>query len=803
MKGHKGFNLTREEINKGITFDEFTHGLSFIRGRLNWDANPESGESRQVSQAVESYLEKPEGTSKRPRSSLDSDDARFWDSAVAHSTSPPPHDDAIVRSDARLSPAAVAVKLEQMVDDPNFFTFGSSTNEIIIIPSTPDYYPSPVTDTEEAAADRTAAAKPMDIEPACTHMNNPDDLYVPSVSTKAIDPTPAVEDIIAQTLGEDTPNNEPYVLEPPPEPTVNGVSLADVVVPEEDLIVPIEGGSEAVDLSPDVEMGSVEETSTTAKDKNRNNAMNQDSCPPSPVKDSPAFPAEEITVPHQPLFPPSVFEILTPPGGFIMKGLTGRTSSMEPRQSESSPLADVEMEAGSSHASRPEASSESSQPSSRHSKESSEQPSSPDKKLSAWDARVHAALQRAQKLSKPPRTLGDKEAEGADEPAHRGPSSDVELSVIGVSLQRPAVQLPGPENVPRAQSSTPSGSSTAVPASSVTGVSVSPDSSMETPMETRSEIAAGKARQVEQESTEEHHEERQTPAKRAREPSSPVDIEMTDVEPMSISHAPRLPSRRPEPSRHAFVTPNMSSSSVSTYRRVSRVGEDLGLSHHSSPVVRKVVSMFRETLEGLTDILDSVEREPMMGPSVYSRHEVWASASSSLPDSSLVGELLGEIKSLKRQMQENAERRSERDFEVLHLQSEVDDLRRHIVRIDSRSRMSTDVDEPIALASPSASSSTFSSPIHRRFPEPEPEPEPAPTYSSHPLAHLLAMDLEDPPPESSRAASTSANASSWSTPDISTPAPFPRPSSPHDDVPLPIKSQRKHRMMFFPPPKQP
>lgn len=804
QKGHKGFSLTRDEINNGITFEELTHGLSFIRGRLNWEANPKSGGSRNPSQATETTLEKREAT-KHPHPSPDSDNTRLQDSSVEPSISPVPHEAAAtsIKVDA-LSPAVITVKLEQMVDDPSFFRPSSSDDhEVIQIPSTPDYYPSPVTDTgKQKTDDPTTTAKSIDFEPTCTRTNNPNDLYVSNVSRKVVEPMPIVEDLISSTWSEPTPRSESPMVSfdwLPPLPALDNVSSADVVIPGGGATAGVDNGVSveipAVGPSPDVEMGSLEETPPPQEEK-QDNAMDQDPSP-SPRHDNPMPPPKEGPAPHHPLFPPRIFEILTPPGGFIMNGLTGRTVSVEPQQNEPTPLPDGETHPATFQSSRSQARSENSQPPSqppsRPFKEPSEQPSTPDKKLNAWDARVYAALQRAQKLTKPSRQQsGDKGAEGIDEPARRRPSMEAEPRAINLSLQRP-VELSRREGTPRAQSPTPSGSSNVVPASSFTVVS--PGGSMGA----RSAVAIGKSRQleaeplVEREQVQEQIRERQGSVEQVQEPASPMgmDLDRVDVEPTSISHAPRARSRSRESSGHAFVDPNMSLSSVSTYRRDSLSGEDLGLSHQSSPVVRQVVSMFRETLEGLSGILDSVERGTTISPTVYSRHFMSASASasassSSMLDSSLVGELLDEIRGLKRQMQEHADRRSDRDLEVLQLQSQVDDLRRH-VRMDSQSRMSVDIeDEPKARESLSSLYSSSSSPIRRRLLEPDPSPAPSP----HPLAHLLSLDLEDPN-------------SSWSTPDISTPTPCSKPSSPHDDVPLPIKSQRKHRMMFFPPPKQP
>lgn len=271
-----------------------------------------------------------------------------------------------------------------------------------------------------------------------------------------------------------------------------------------------------------------------------------------------------------------------------------------------------------------------------------------------------------------------------------------------------------------------------------------------------------------------------------------------------------------------------------------------------SPVVKKVVSMFRDTLVGLTDILETVGREdakramtqaapptpsvtavPPNTPST-SRIEPQYEASTST-SLGAVSELLDEIKGLRQQIQEDQEQREDRDREVRQLQNEVDNLRRKIGMLDfgtvvqgqtndDDGMVDMDISPPSSVsASPSALSTPTATWRRRRFRDVDDADR---IRSPHPLAHLLAPTLPLPlrlPQRMSRTSITplalpcesesSRALSIASTPAILTPppkevlpssmAPLRTPSPcpktvPYNGVPLPIKSQRKQHMFFHP-----
>lgn len=288
---------------------------------------------------------------------------------------------------------------------------------------------------------------------------------------------------------------------------------------------------------------------------------------------------------------------------------------------------------------------------------------------------------------------------------------------------------------------------------------------------------------------------------------------------------------------------------VGSYHQVSQlqIDEHMMAGIDPSPVVKKVVSMFRNTLAGLTDILETVGREdakrPITQPSP-SRPSVPPSPSSSAPPTSqaplepeapnstslVITELLSEIKSLRRQMQEEQEQKEERDQEVKRIQNEIDQLRHEMGMYDFGGPMQSqthdddgviDMDiSPTSSSPPSPSSLATPTAAWRkkRFRNVDGDR----TRSPHPLAHLLAPTLPLPlrlPQRMSMAAITplvpsearNSNAESVvSTPvtttptqkelhpsfmSLRTPSPVPKPVS-YDGVPLPIKSQRKQHMFF-------
>jgi hypothetical protein len=214
-------------------------------------------------------------------------------------------------------------------------------------------------------------------------------------------------------------------------------------------------------------------------------------------------------------------------------------------------------------------------------------------------------------------------------------------------------------------------------------------------------------------------------------------------------------------------------------------------------VVNKMVSMFRDTLGGLVDVLegDVEEAWKITTPyrSVQSSRPLSPSASTSSSPSaqtniSSIGELLDEIKGLKRDMKENSDIRIERDAaDVQRLRAQMNDLRRTISHRGARRPVSSDV-------TMNGRNTLF---LSHRTPL---------TQRRHPLAHLLVED-DLPPTESSSSPHISPDAEVASVLTLSSEgsqkshhllSPLAGQSSmhPQDDVPLPIKSQRKHRMFF-------
>jgi hypothetical protein len=150
-----------------------------------------------------------------------------------------------------------------------------------------------------------------------------------------------------------------------------------------------------------------------------------------------------------------------------------------------------------------------------------------------------------------------------------------------------------------------------------------------------------------------------------------------------------------------------------------------------------------------------------------------------------MGELLDEIKELKRQMKKNTDSKLEHNANVQRLRAQMDDLRRTVVFRDSLRHV------PAASAH---AQRTLSSSQTRRSP-------PGPTNytrSQHPLAHLFAMEADipqsNPPPSYIHTEAEKEESSIPGTLD-----PYHSPPSPTglpNPVPLPVKSQRKYRMFL-------
>jgi len=294
-------------------------------------------------------------------------------------------------------------------------------------------------------------------------------------------------------------------------------------------------------------------------------------------------------------------------------------------------------------------------------------------------------------------------------------------------------------------------------------------------------------------------------------------------------------------------------------------GEDEdGMGH--DPVVTKIVSVFRDTLEGLTDILTTVgsgREDSVCSPALTSsisrkrgsmpvppppppgptRSMTPVASTSTMPpppqppstEAQLIGELLVEIKSLQRTMQEDARRRTARDLEMQRMQTDMDDLRRQVLRIDRERHMSSGsgiTEQQQHAPSPTSplTPSTFSSLPHAS----SSALLPAQMSSPHPLSHLLAMDVDMAPAENGLSMSRDSTFVSSPSADsdsngplgdlqypfapgpilpssVRAPSRSPAPLGPAHrvysspdltlipplDVPLPIKSQRKQRGGMF------
>ncbi|KAG5650302.1 hypothetical protein H0H81_012684 [Sphagnurus paluster] len=303
----------------------------------------------------------------------------------------------------------------------------------------------------------------------------------------------------------------------------------------------------------------------------------------------------------------------------------------------------------------------------------------------------------------------------------------------------------------------------------------------------------------------------------------------------------------------------------------------------SNPVVKKVVAMFQNTLMGLTEILEASGHHasaleqargrymgsltaPLASGSASRRSSAAPSVSTTiLPEeneqddgarrASVSGqgefrEILDEIRTL---MRESKAEKSEREQEAIRMRQEMDDLRRQLLelrsqrhspepqRIPSSSETAVEKSPSFQLSheSPSFDSSDIRSSPEIKWDSLPHHSSVASAMSSHPLAHLLALE-PDP------AVAQSPPTSSWTHPPTNYQEDFSKvhadfslsenhgedeedenkdaevgqrggkgkqneesPTHPsslssgsvthsheqdHDGLPLPIKSQRKHRM---------
>ena len=215
----------------------------------------------------------------------------------------------------------------------------------------------------------------------------------------------------------------------------------------------------------------------------------------------------------------------------------------------------------------------------------------------------------------------------------------------------------------------------------------------------------------------------------------------------------------------------------------------------STFALNRVVSMFRDTLGGLDHILAGGEGEQTVTPQLSSQPlspSVSSNSTSTQSEASLVDALLDQIKGLKREMKKEADDQLRRAVDVQRMHAEIYDMRRTIVFRDS-------------LRQVSLSKCNSSSPTGRSL-----RKRTNPHRSQHPLAHLFAMESEtthsDPDSSSTNNKAEKQDAPSGLMPDAVEPWEYHYPPIspaglpnhvPHDDVPLPVKSQRKRRRMLF------
>lgn len=200
-------------------------------------------------------------------------------------------------------------------------------------------------------------------------------------------------------------------------------------------------------------------------------------------------------------------------------------------------------------------------------------------------------------------------------------------------------------------------------------------------------------------------------------------------------------------------------------------------------------SMFQETS---SLILESIETEDknILAPSEHSSKAVspfvpGSSSRSTKPDTTLVSELLDEIKGLKQLLHENSTSKLDRNADVKRLRAQMNDLHHTFVYQQSSLR-------GMSVFSLDAETTSTGSTPRDRTPR-----------SQHPLAHLLSAEADvllgeslpfshifiEPKQGSSALSANEPHSPQPSVSEIMT-------SPPHNDVPLPVKSQRKHRIFF-------
>lgn len=270
--------------------------------------------------------------------------------------------------------------------------------------------------------------------------------------------------------------------------------------------------------------------------------------------------------------------------------------------------------------------------------------------------------------------------------------------------------------------------------------------------------------------------------------SSSSNIELETLAPSHV--------QVPTPAVYPTTTPRSSNPVVSPVISSPTdfaASEYCELSLDNSFVSRTLELMFRNTLVGVAGILQTMGRQ---GKSETLSHLLPAlgrvSTSDVQSDSSRMSELLDEIKGLKRQVEENMEWRFKRELEAKGLHLEMENLRRKIACLEETQNAFAGADTRNQSPTDTSGVSTSTTCSHvwdNHLPN-----------SRNPLSHLLALNFEPEPSNSELSPlpfPDAEHASSSANIDITarTPSPSPNPL-PQSTNPLPIKSQRKHHLLF-------
>jgi hypothetical protein len=249
----------------------------------------------------------------------------------------------------------------------------------------------------------------------------------------------------------------------------------------------------------------------------------------------------------------------------------------------------------------------------------------------------------------------------------------------------------------------------------------------------------------------------------------------TDLESMDVDADPTCVQYSGDP-LHTNIVPQSRESFISlkgdSPKGCSQTPVASHLMVNHTPVVKKLVSTLRNTLGGFTDALETLEQEDARVTALLSSQLPISfssvSTSHARSDTSFVSGLLDEIQTLKKRIQNDAERIVEQDIYIQRLQNEMNGLRRQELRLDTQS----------LKVEPSLSS------LQHLWDD-------LPSASPHPLSHLLPQSLPILRHDSSEPLGSEHRRSPPSR------TPSPGANTMYDGgSPLPIKSKRKHHMLF-------